>query len=159
MARQESRIQKWCSLVTIVPERVFAPLNDGRKPNSVPIGALCFPSEAFDLGVAMSDIDEQQVGSHGERREASRFGRLAEDDFAAVWLPQCDPILAEVQNESLHGLCLVLDVDCGIGVGSTVHIVYAGACHTAQARHVAPHSDGRLLIGFHCEALPDVLSP
>ena len=107
----------------------------------------------------MSDFSEQQVAAHGERREASRFGRLAEDDFATLWLPHCEPILAEVHNESLQGICLVLDNDCGIGIGATVHIVYAGTCHLAQARHVEPHQDGRLRIGFHCEALPETTLP
>ena len=100
--------------------------------------------------------DAKSLELIGERREESRFGRLADDDFAAVWLPNRESILAEVHNESLHGICLVLSADCGIGVGATVHIVYAGSCHAAQARHIEPYSDGRLLVGFHCEALPDL---
>ena len=114
---------------------------------------------AHDLEQATSEVDRQRPETDGERREASRFGRLVDDDFAAVWLPNQDPILAEVHNESLQGICLVLETNCGIGVGSTVHIVYAGNCHLAQARHVHPHDDGRLLIGFACEVLPGEMSP
>ena len=94
-----------------------------------------------------------------ERRGASRFGRLPNDDFAAIWVDGAEPLLAEVHDESLRGISLILPCDCAIGIGCQVHIVYAGVCHLAQARHVEPRGQDKLLIGFQCEPLPEVTEP
>ena len=89
-----------------------------------------------------------------ERRVATRFERLPDDDFAAIWIGSEEPQLAEVHDESLHGISVILDADWNIGIGCQVHIVYAGTCHLAQARHVKPIAPNQVLVGFHCEPLP-----
>ena len=91
-----------------------------------------------------------------ERRDATRFERLPEDDFAAIWMGSEEPQLAEVHDESLHGISLILDTAWNIGIGCQVHIVYAGICHLAQVRHVEPLTDNRVIVGFYCEPAPDM---
>jgi len=93
-----------------------------------------------------------------ERRTASRFGRLPDEDYAAIWIGGSESQLAEVHDESLHGISLILDADCGIGIGCEAHIVYAGTCHLARVRHVQPLGREKVLIGFQCEPLPDAAS-
>mgnify|MGYP002623566911 CR=1 FL=1 len=107
----------------------------------------------------MAEPSKAELGSQAEeRRCGSRFARLPDDDFAAVWIGSEEPQLAEVHDESLHGISLIIDDDSGIGVGCEVHIVYAGACHLARAMRVRPHGSGKLLIGFACEQLPELSS-
>lgn len=95
----------------------------------------------------------------GERRQSTRFEKMPDEDFAAVWRPGDEAALAEVHDESLGGLGLVLDAKCGIGLGCHVQIVYAGGCYLAQARHVEPWRDGQLLVGFQCEPVPPAATP
>ena len=105
-------------------------------------------------------FDSQNNQSRGEeRRHASRFGRLPDDDFAAIWVGNEEPELAEVHDESLGGISLILSTDCGIGIGSQAHIVYAGVCHLAQAVHVESFNEQQVLIGFQCEAMPEATMP
>lgn len=107
----------------------------------------------------MSENSKQPAEFSEERRQGSRFGRLPSDDFAAVWKEHEQPLLAEVHDESLQGISLILDSDSDIGLGTQVYIVYAGMCHLAQARHLETRSDGRILVGFKCEPMPDVSLP
>ena len=107
----------------------------------------------------MPDNSNQHTDFHEERRQGSRFGRLPSDDYAAVWKEHEQPLLAEVHDESLHGISLILDTDSDIRLGTQVYIVYAGMCHLAQARHLETRSDGRMLVGFKCDPLPEVSLP
>lgn len=98
--------------------------------------------------------------SHGdnvivdELRRATRFVQPPDEVFAAVWLDGGDAILAEVHDESLGGLGLLLEMGCGIGLGSTVQVVFAKTHYAAQVCHMQPWDDHRLLVGLRCEVSP-----
>ncbi|MCA9268379.1 MAG: hypothetical protein KDA41_07900 [Planctomycetales bacterium] len=92
--------------------------------------------------------------AHDERRDATRFPCNADEEFAAIWLGAEEPTLAEVFDESLGGISLLLDRADGFGLGCTANIAYRGGYYVAQARHVKTWHDGRLLIGFICEPMP-----
>lgn len=89
-----------------------------------------------------------------ERRESTRFGRSPEDDFAAVRINGDGALLAEVHDESLRGISLILGVESRLNVGQTVQIDYVGSQYEATVRHVTAWTDNKLLIGFRCELLP-----
>jgi hypothetical protein len=89
-----------------------------------------------------------------EQRRASRFEQSPDEVYAAVWVDGDEALLAEVHDESLGGIALLLDNDGGIGLGSMVNIVFAGSHFVAQARHVETWDHDRVLIGFRCEAAP-----
>ena len=52
-----------------------------------------------------------------ERRQATRFPRLPATDFAVVWQTPGEEILAEVHDESLTGLGILL---ADVSLGATV---------------------------------------
>jgi hypothetical protein len=89
-----------------------------------------------------------------EQRRASRFEQSPDEVYAAVWIDGEEAILAEVHDESLGGIGLLLDIGCGIGLGSVINIVFAGSHYVAQVRHVKPWDHDRVLVGFHCDAVP-----
>lgn len=81
---------------------------------------------------------------------------MPDDDFAAVWRPGEDPVLAEVHDESTGGIALLMQADCGAGLGQKLCIAYAGTYYEGRIRHVETHASGRLLVGFRCEPMPSV---
>jgi len=86
-----------------------------------------------------------------DRREATRFGKTPDTQFAALWLPDGRTILAEVRDESLGGLGLLLhDADL-LPVGQQFEIVFAGNSGRGQVRHMQQRDDGLFLVGLECE--------
>ncbi len=89
-----------------------------------------------------------------ERRNASRFWRGDGTDFASIWVEAGEEILAEVHDESLSGLGILVDGPTEIQPGNDVHVVYAGEYLRGLVRHVTRQSDGRYLVGLECQQLP-----
>jgi hypothetical protein len=86
-----------------------------------------------------------------ERRRATRFHKEPETEFAVLWIVPGEPILAEVHDESLGGLGLVVDDGIPLAVGDVVDVVYAGDLLKSVVRHIQEPVDGRRLVGIECQ--------
>lgn len=90
-----------------------------------------------------------------ERRDSTRFQHDEGMEFAAIWLETGEEILAEVHDDSLGGLGILLEDSFGFQPGSDVQVVYAGEHLQGKVRHITMQSDGRHMIGLECRrALP-----
>ena len=85
-----------------------------------------------------------------ELRNWTRFAKERGSDFAVIWQPNREEILAEVHDESLAGLGLYLGDVTGLEVGQEVDIVYAGEFMRGRVCHVEP-CDGEYLVVLECE--------
>ena len=85
-----------------------------------------------------------------ELRSWTRFAKERGSDFAVIWHPDSEEILAEVHDESLAGLGVYLDDLDGLDVGQEVEVVFAGESFRARVRHIEP-LDGEYFVGFDCE--------
>jgi hypothetical protein len=86
-----------------------------------------------------------------ERRRSTRFRREAESDFALVTDPVDVRGRAEVYDESLGGISLIVDDPIPFEIGMEVGINYAGGPTRAVVRHIAIRDDGRFVVGFQCQ--------
>ena len=89
-----------------------------------------------------------------EQRQATRFRREENTDFAAIWRESGEEILVEVHDESLTGLGIIVDDDTlDLKLGSHVQVVYAGEYLQGEVRHITMQPHGKKLIGLRCERL------
>ena len=84
-----------------------------------------------------------------ENRTATRFGREAATDHAAIVQPQRLSGPVEIINESLGGLgWVVTEAEAAdFFVGQDLSVVYAGTLASVVVRHVTRREDGRFTIG------------
>lgn len=83
-----------------------------------------------------------------ERREATRFRKEPDAEWAAIWYPHDMESLVEVYDESLHGLALLLNNTQDLYIGLDVEIAYRGNLLQGTVRHMEAFEDGRTKVGF-----------
>ena len=86
-----------------------------------------------------------------ERRGSTRFRREAESDFAFITDPVSVKGRAEVNDESLGGISLIVGDPSHFEIGMEVGIDYAGRPTRAVVRHITDRPDGRFVVGFQCQ--------
>jgi hypothetical protein len=86
-----------------------------------------------------------------ELRQASRFITEPGACYAAVWQNGGDEILAEVHDESLGGIALILNDVSPFQVGQQAKIAFQHSVMHAIVRHVEPQEDGTYVVGFECD--------
>jgi len=84
-------------------------------------------------------------------RSWTRYAKERGTDVALVFHPQCEPILADVHDESLTGIGLYLDDIESLDVEQDVEIIYDNEFFRAHVCHVAAQQDGGYLVGFDCD--------
>jgi hypothetical protein len=87
---------------------------------------------------------------HEELRQATRFRKEPDTEFAVILLPDGPELLAEVHDESLTGLGLIVADASQLAAGCRVTIVYRRELLDATLRHVSARPDGTFLAGFEC---------
>jgi hypothetical protein len=88
--------------------------------------------------------------SFEEQRQATRFRKEPDTEFAVIRLLVGVELLAEVYDESLSGLGLIVADASSVSVGTTATIVYQGDALCATVRHVNPRPDGTFFVGCQC---------
>ena len=88
-----------------------------------------------------------------ERRGWTRFEKEADSDEAVIVHPECGEILAEVHDESLGGLAVILsdDVIPFFPINAQVDVIYCREFFPAYVRHVERQPAGGYLVGLACE--------
>jgi len=87
-----------------------------------------------------------------EQRQATRFLKDPDSEFAVICLAAGTELLAEVHDESLAGLGLIVTDVSALVTGMHAAIVYRRELLDATLRHVSPRPDGTFLAGFECRA-------
>lgn len=87
-------------------------------------------------------------------RQSTRFRKEPGTDFAVIWRQPGEELLAEVFDESLTGICLVLADPGRFPVGTSAELVYHATPLHGTVRHVTPQADGTFLVGLSCERWP-----
>ena len=95
-------------------------------------------------------MERQQYPEIEERRKASRFFREPDTAYAIVRHPSREAFVAQVREESLGGIGLILKDRSGFDVGQEVEIAYLDSLLRAIVRHIEPYGDGCFLVGFEC---------
>ena len=85
-----------------------------------------------------------------EHRQASRFPKEPGTDFAAIWQISGEELLAEVHDESLTGLGVIMTDVAQYPVGAEATIVYHGSIMHGEVKHLAPMPGGAWLVGWEC---------
>jgi len=85
-----------------------------------------------------------------EQRKATRFAKEPDTEFAVIRVERGIEILAEVRDESLFGLGLIVAELAALEVGLEVTIVYRREELDATVRNVHPRPNGTFLVGFEC---------
>ena len=111
-----------------------------RQPNS---GSISEEGSTCPAKRLCTSLDEQ--------REATRFEREAGTDFAVIWQESDEAIAAEVHDESLTGLGILVDSELDLALGSRVHVVYAGEHLDGEVRHITRQPNGKNLVGLRCQ--------
>jgi len=96
-------------------------------------------------------LTPQHYATLDEQRTSTRFGQDPDSAYAVIRHPEQEAIKAQVHEESLGGIGLILEDRCDFGVGQEVEIAYLDSLLRAVVRHIEPYDDGRLLVGFECE--------
>jgi hypothetical protein len=86
-------------------------------------------------------------------RQSTRFPKEPGMDFATIRWASGEEVLAEVHDESLTGICLILPDASGLAVGTLTELVYHATPLHGEVRHVTLRADGKYLIGFSCDPL------
>jgi len=89
-----------------------------------------------------------------ERREATRFGKDPDGSHALLLCSEAEPRLAEVHDESLTGLGLLVEDAAGLEIRGARGVVYLSQVLEGTVRHIERIDDRRYLIGLSCEPLP-----
>ena len=97
--------------------------------------------------------DERPFHQLDERRMSTRIRKEPDTDFVAVWTEDDQLELLEVHDESLGGLCLVVEDLAQYAIGSEAEFIYHGSLLRATVRHVEARADGTCLVGFECQPL------
>ena len=110
------------------------------------------PAEA-----AMPEPTRAQPGPHlgppavvEEQRRATRFVKEPDTEFAVICMAPGVELLAEVHDESLTGLGLIVADASEFEVGMQVTIGYHRELLCGTLRHVTLRPDGTFLAGFEC---------
>ena len=85
-----------------------------------------------------------------DRRQATRFNREPETEFVEIRPPSGQPIQAEVRDESLGGLAVIVAASECLPIGLECQLVYAGDHLDAVVRYALPLQDGRYRLGLQC---------
>lgn len=85
-----------------------------------------------------------------ELRKATRFVKEPDTEFAIIRVERGVEILAEVRDESLFGLGLIVAELAALDVGHEVTIEYRKEVLDATLRNVNPRPNGTFLLGFEC---------
>ena len=88
-----------------------------------------------------------------ERRMSTRMRKEPDSEFAAILNDHGDPLLAEVYDESLGGLCLILEDITAYPIDREVGILYQSTFLSGIVRHIEARTDGRFFVGFACRGL------
>ena len=107
--------------------------------------------EQFCLQTGAAALSHHTYSVVDELRSWVRFCKDPDTDFAVILHPDLDELLAEVHDESLGGIGLLLDDATQFPVGKEVEIVYAGELMLSYVRHIEPYPDDRFLVGFQCD--------
>jgi hypothetical protein len=86
-----------------------------------------------------------------DQRQSTRFRKEPGTDFAAIWRAGCEAVLAEVYDESLTGICLVMADASGYPVGTKAELFYRSTPLVGEVRHVTPQPGGGFLVGLACQ--------
>lgn len=93
-----------------------------------------------------------------EDRQATRFRKEPDTDFAVVWQKPGDELLCEVHDESLLGLGLILKDVGAFHVGTAATLVYHHDVLVGTVRHITPLANGTFLVGFECASWHESLA-
>lgn len=85
-----------------------------------------------------------------EARAETRFLKEPDTDSAVVWQQIGHEHLVSVHDESLHGICLVMQSVEEFEIGVTATIVYHAEVLDGIVRRVERLSDGMFLVAFEC---------
>ena len=85
-----------------------------------------------------------------DRRQATRFEKEPGTEYVVLSGPGSEQRTAEVQNESLGGMAVLLPADVEWPVGTPLRFCYAGEVLQAVVRHAESLADGRLRLGLEC---------
>ena len=85
-----------------------------------------------------------------EQRKATRFVKEPDTEFAVICMAPGVELLAEVHDESLTGLGLIVADASEFEVGMQATIGYHRELLCGTLRHVSPRPDGTFLAGFEC---------
>jgi hypothetical protein len=85
-----------------------------------------------------------------ERRQATRFDKEPGTESVTLRTSTGKEIVAEVQNESLGGMAVLLAQANELTVGTELRISYAGDSLRAIVRHRESLPDGRIRLGLDC---------
>jgi hypothetical protein len=86
-----------------------------------------------------------------ENRNATRFPKEPNSEFAAIWYPKELAADVEVHDESLGGLGVIVATGEAFSVGMELGIVYVGEMLRAFVVHIQPLEDGRARLGLQCQ--------
>ena len=85
-----------------------------------------------------------------DRRQATRFSKEPGTEYVVLAGPAGHQQTAEVQNESLGGMAVLVPPGVDWPVGTTLSVCYAGDMLHAIVRHTDLLPDGRLRLGLEC---------
>ena len=85
-----------------------------------------------------------------EQRQSTRFLKEPDTEFAVIQVERGLEILAEVRDESLLGLGLLVAELGGLEIGQEVTVVYRREVLDAIVRHATPRPNGTFHVGFEC---------
>jgi hypothetical protein len=85
-----------------------------------------------------------------EQRRATRFRKEPDTEFVVIRLLVGAELLAEVYDESLGGLGLIVADASGVQVGAAALIVYHGDTLDVTVRHINSRPDGTFFVGCEC---------
>ena len=111
------------------------------------------PSFAAASSATMLDNEVpplQAAAAVEELRKATRFVKEPDTEFAMIHVERGVEILAEVRDESLFGLGLIVANVAALEIGQEVTIVYRRDELNATVRNVDLRPNGTFLVGFEC---------
>jgi hypothetical protein len=85
-----------------------------------------------------------------ELRKATRFVKEPDTEFAVVQVEPGVELLAEVRDESLFGLGLIVSDVGPLEIGQQVTIIYRREVLDAIVRNASPRPNGTFQVGFEC---------
>ncbi len=95
--------------------------------------------------------NHEHISVVDELRQSTRYLQEPQTEYAVIWRTAGAEILAEVHDESLGGLGLIIPQSVEMQVGDEWEIVYLSRVYRGVVKHVQPPSDGSRIVGFQCE--------
>lgn len=96
-------------------------------------------------------MKHQHTSAVDELRQSTRFVLEPQTEYAVIWSTPGHEILAEVHDESLGGLGLIISDCAEVRIGDVWEITYLSRVYRGVVKHIQPRSDGSRLVGFQCE--------